>query len=145
MSRKIDSPPAAPAAPAGVSLRERAEAAFQANLAGSSAPPEDLSPEALQRTLHDLQVHHIELEMQNEELRRAQLELEASRARWFDLYDLAPVGYCTVNEAGLIRQANLCSASLLGRIAAALIGQPISRFIFAEDQDRYYLLRSACC
>ena len=52
-------------------------------------------------------MHQIELEMQNEELRRAQGELEASRARYFDLYDLAPVGYFTLSEQGLILEANL--------------------------------------
>ncbi len=52
-------------------------------------------------------MHQIELEMQNDELRRAQQELEASRVKYFDLYDLAPVGYFTVSEQGLILEANL--------------------------------------
>jgi two-component system cell cycle sensor histidine kinase/response regulator CckA len=91
--------------------------------------------------LHDLNVHKIELELQNEELRRAQAELEAERARYFDLYDLAPVGYCTLSEEGLILEANLTVATLLGAARGALIKQPISRFVLKEDQDIYCLLR----
>ena len=91
--------------------------------------------------LHELRVHQIELEMQNEELRRAQEELEASRARYFDLYDLAPVGYFTLSEEGLILEANLTAARLLGVARGALVKQPLTRFILPEDQDIYYLHR----
>jgi PAS domain S-box-containing protein/putative nucleotidyltransferase with HDIG domain len=104
--------------------------------------PEDLkamSPEETQQTLHELRVHQIELEMQNEELKRVQAELDAARARYFDLYDLAPVGYCTISEKGLIMEANLTAATLLGVSRGALTKQPISRFILKEDQDIYYL------
>jgi PAS domain S-box-containing protein len=76
--------------------------------------------------------------MQNEELRRAQIELEASRARYFDLYDLAPVGYFTLSEEGMILEANLTVAGLLGVGRNALVKQPLTRFIFPEDQDTYY-------
>ncbi len=86
-------------------------------------------------------MHQIELEMQNEELRRPQAELDAARARYFDLYDLAPVGYCTLSEKGLILEANLTAATLLGVARGALVKQPISRFILKEDQDIYYLHR----
>ena len=91
--------------------------------------------------LHELRVHQIELEMQNEELRRTQAELDAARARYFDLYDLAPVGYCTLTEKGLILEANLTAATLLGVARGALVKQPITRFILKEDQDIYYLHR----
>ena len=94
-----------------------------------------------QRVLHDLQVHQIELELQNEELRRAQGALEASRARYFDLYDLAPVGYLTVDANGVIVEANLTAATLLGVARGALARQPLSRFIVGDDADRYYLRR----
>ena len=60
------------------------------------------TPEEIQRILHELRVHQIELEMQNEELRTAQTQIEAGRARYFDLYDLAPVGYLTISEKGII-------------------------------------------
>ena len=99
---------------------------------------ETLSPEEAGRLLHELQVHQIELEMQNEELRRAQGELEASRARYFDLYDLAPVGYFTLSEQGLILEANLTAAAMLGVGRGDLVKQPFTRFILPEDQDIYY-------
>jgi chemotaxis family two-component system sensor kinase Cph1 len=88
-----------------------------------------------------LQVHQIELEMQNEELRRAQQELEVSRTRYFDLYDLAPVGYLTLSEGGLVLEANLTAAQLLGVERNQLAGQALSRFIVRDDQDIYYLYR----
>ena len=122
----------------GQALRERAEEEARG---GDADAGETLSPEQARRTLHDLRVHQIELEMQNEELRRAQIELDASRARYFDLYDLAPVGYVTVNEPGLILEANLTAATLLGVVRGRMVRQPISRFILKEDQDIYYLHR----
>lgn len=88
--------------------------------------------------LHELQVHQLELEMQNEELRRAQEELDESRARYFDLYDLAPVGYCTISGKGLILEANLTAANLLGVERGLLVKQPITRFILKDDQDIFY-------
>lgn len=99
------------------------------------------SPEEIQQTLHELRVHQIELEMQNEELRQAQLDLDASRARWFDLYDVAPVGYCTVSELGRIVHANLTLTALLGVVRGALVKQWFSQFVVEEDQDTYYLVR----
>ncbi len=90
---------------------------------------------------HELQVHQVELEMQNEELRQTQESLEASRARYFDLYDLAPVGYVTLNEQGLILEANLTAATLLGVPRSSLVKKPIAHFFFPDDQDIYYLHR----
>ena len=106
-----------------------------------TTPPEILSPEASNQLFHELRVHQIELEMQNEELRRTQHELEASRARYFDLYNLAPVGYLTLSEQGFIVEANLTSTNLLGATKGALVKQPLSHFILPEDQDCYYLHR----
>jgi PAS domain S-box-containing protein len=103
--------------------------------------PENLSPQEIRQTLHELYVHQIELEMQNEELRRTQVELDNARVRYFDLYDLAPVGYCTLSEKGLIQEANLTAATLLGVARGALIKQPLTRFILPEDQDIYYYRR----
>ena len=92
-----------------------------------------------QEIIHKLQVYQIELTMQNEQLRRAQTELDTTRARYFDLYDLAPVGYYTVSENSLILEANLMAATLLGVAKGKLVKQPITRFILTEDQDIYYL------
>lgn len=122
-------------------LRKRAEEMAGENATGSPENLEALSPEETRRTLHELRVHQIELEMQNEELRTAQAELDAVRARYFDLYDLAPVGYCTLSETGLILEANFTAATLLGVARGALGKQPITRFILREDQDIYYLHR----
>ncbi len=75
-------------------LRQRAEAAFVKE-SGDVSEASDLSPDDVQRLVHDLRVHQIELEMQNGELRQAQLALEESRDTYLDLYDYAPVGYFT--------------------------------------------------
>ena len=125
------------------SLRERAESA-QGHLADSS--PEQfsaLSPAEAQQVLHELRVHQIELKMQNDELRRKQAELDTSNARYFDFYDLAPVGYCTLSEMGVILQANLRTAAMLGATREDLNRQALSNFILANDHDIFYLFRQA--
>jgi len=97
-----------------------------------------LSPEEISQKLHELRVYQIELEMQNEALRRTQEELRDSRARYFDLYDLAPVGYVTLSETGLILETNLTAATLLCKARNELGKRPVSNFILKEDQDIYY-------
>ena len=77
-------------------LRQQAEEMARKEVAPLGA----LSPKEIRQTLHELRVHQIELEMQNEELRRAHGELDAARERCFDLYDLAPVGYVTGASEG---------------------------------------------
>ncbi|HTU00733.1 MAG TPA: histidine kinase dimerization/phosphoacceptor domain -containing protein, partial [Candidatus Sulfotelmatobacter sp.] len=120
--------------------RERAAAALrEANEALEARVVERTA--ALGAANAELQTHQIELEMQNEELRRSQGELDAAQARYFDLYDLAPVGYLTLDETNLIQQANLTAATLLRVDRQALLGQPLTRFLIPEDQDRYYLYR----
>ena len=99
-----------------------------------------LSMDEIRGLMHELQVHQIELEMQNDELRRSQEELETVRNRYVDLYDFAPVGFLTIGEKGLIQEINLTSAGLLGMDRSALLNKPISRFIVEEDQDIYYRL-----
>ncbi|PRC91455.1 PAS domain-containing hybrid sensor histidine kinase/response regulator [Solimicrobium silvestre] len=129
------------AAAAYLLQRQHAEARLQQHAALSQEEVTILSPEVSRHLLHELRVHQIELEMQNEELRESQVALDAARDRYFDLYDLAPVGYCTISEKGLIRQANLAAASLFGVMRGTLLKQPLSRFISRENQDTYYLHR----
>ncbi len=120
------------------SLYQRAEAALGQRVSQSPEQFAALSPAQAQRTLHDLQVHQVELEMQNEELRRKQVELDEALARYVNFYDLAPVGYCTVTEEGLIRESNLTTSTLLNVPRSELLKQSITRFIFNDDQDSYY-------
>ena len=124
-----------------IERRLKAEEIVQGEVAPALVNRRAQTPEETRRMVHELRVHQIELEMQNEELRRAQFALDAVRARYFDLYDLAPVGYCTLSEQGLILEANLTAGTLLGVTRGLLVSQPISQFIHKEDQDSYYLHR----
>ena len=130
---------AIPAAGTGP-IRERAE-----NRARELPPVRtaELQPGEIDRLLHELQVHQIELEMQNEELRLMQQELEASRARYFDLYDLAPVGYLTINESATILEANLAAAGMLGVPRNRLLRRRLSAFFAPEGMDTWYSLKRA--
>ncbi len=121
-------------------LRKLAVAALQDNVTRSRVSLETLSPDTTRQMLQELEVRRFELEMQNTELRRAQLEVDGWRASYFDLFDLAPVGYVTVTEAGLILQANRAAATLLGVRQVDLVRKPLPRFIHHEDADDYYLL-----
>ncbi len=122
-------------------LRKQAEELARGKAVLAPKNLRTLSPKEIRLLIHELHVHQVELEMQNEELRRTQMELETSRGRYFDLYDLAPVGYCTLSREGLIMEANLTAASLLGVTKDALAKQPLGRFVLPEDQDIYYLHR----
>jgi PAS domain S-box-containing protein len=117
-------------------LRQRADEIVQAQ---SPEALDDLSPAEVRTMIHELRVHQIELELQNEELRRTQESLEASRARYFDLYHLAPVSYFTVSDEGVILDVNLTGSQLLDVARTALIGRPMNLFILSEDQDTFYL------
>jgi len=130
-----------PAAGSRSALRRRGETSLRGKAVPSAAELEDLPPEETLRRLQELRVLQTELGMQNDELRRMQQELDAARVRYFDLYDMAPVGYCTTSQQGVILQANFAAATLLGVARGALVNQPISRFIFPADQDIFHLLQ----
>jgi PAS domain S-box-containing protein len=87
--------------------------------------------------LHELQVHQIELEMQNEALRQSQIDLEASRDRYVDLYEFAPVGYLTLGSEGLIEAANLTAAAMLGIERKQLIGHRFALRVSVGDRDAW--------
>ena len=116
-------------------LRKRAEAM----LSEQPAELSQLSLEEMQRLNHELHVQQIELELQNEELRRTQTELEASRNRYVDLYDFAPVGYCTLDEYGFIREINHRGAQQLGIGKADLLNTRFHHYCIEEDRDIFYL------
>jgi len=116
-------------------LRHRAEAAV-AKMGKPLRPGVDT-----EKTLHELLVHQVELEMQNEELRRLQASIDIERARYFELFDLAPVGYITLDDHNIILEANLTAAHLLAMPREQLATLPLGRVILPEDQDIFYLTR----
>lgn len=119
-------------------LRQQAEAQLRDMDAPGMAT---CTPEATQQLVHELRVHQIQLEMQNEELRRTQEVLDIERARYFDLYDLAPVGYVTLSETGVIEEVNLAATTLLNVHRDYLGSQLLTDFILPEDQDVFYHCR----
>ncbi|MFT7097947.1 MAG: diguanylate cyclase (GGDEF)-like protein/PAS domain S-box-containing protein [Glaciecola sp.] len=122
-----------------IDLRHKAEAEASLRHKVKSSDIALLSANEVKQMLHELEVHQIELEMQNQDLRETQIMLDASRERYFDLYNMSPVGYCTLNEAGIILEANLTLSSLLDIHRSKLLKQSFSRFVFKDDQDDYYL------
>jgi PAS domain S-box-containing protein len=86
---------------------------------------------------HELQVHQIELEMQNEALRQAQTALEESRNRYIDLYEFAPVGYLTLTTEGLIDELNLTATTLLGKERKDLLHRGFSMLVLVKDRERW--------
>jgi PAS domain S-box-containing protein len=116
-----------------ISLRAEAEA-----MVGSLSPAEAAQPAEI--LLHELLVHKVELEMQNEELRRAYTALEEARDRYIDLYEFAPVAYITINREGLISEINLTGCALLGVDRIKLIKRRFSKFVAPQDRDLWHRL-----
>ena len=122
-------------------LRKVAEALVVEEDKNKNDEMERLSLEDTDSIVHELKVYQIELEMQNDELRRTQSELELTKARYFDIYNLAPEGYLILSEKGLIIESNLTAAVMFGESSYSLVNKRLTDYIFVEDQDVYYSYR----
>jgi PAS domain S-box-containing protein len=97
----------------------------------------EISPTKIRRLIQELNVHRVELEMQNEELRRAQAELSESRDQYANLYDTAPIGLFTLDREGVILKANPAGCALLGNDRSRLFGQPFVASVMREDMEAF--------
>ena len=120
-----------------VRLREQAVASLEKSPQEVSGPPGG----DVQKLIHELGVHQVELEKQNEQMRHTQFELENTRYRFTLLYDLSPVGYLMLDVEGVIREANLTAVRMLGLDRAALLKKKLAHFVAVESQDDFYLNR----
>ncbi len=118
-------------------LRHRAEARLQSQKPPANAPR---PAHETQRLLHELQVHQVELELQNEELQNSQAQVEAAVSRYTDLYDFAPVAYFTLKSNGVITQVNFAGARLLGLERARLLGKRFASFVSSADRPAFNAL-----
>jgi len=122
------------------SLKKRAEALVFDKSPGHETISK-MSPKEIKKLVHDLSVYQIELEMQNDELRRIHAELEKSKNKYTHLYDFSPVGYFTISDQGIMEEVNLTGADMLGVEHQTLVGDRFAKFIFKHDQDAYYMLQ----
>src|SRR5512133_1918996 len=120
--------------PSAAELRRLAEERRRSKQASSSR---NEVPQDQERLNHELQVHQIELEMQNEELRRLRDELEVSLARYTELYDFAPVGYLTLDDKSTILEINLAGAAMLGKERSRVIGQSFTPCVAAVSRPTF--------
>lgn len=110
-----------------------------------AAAETEVTPAALAATLarsvdelvHELRVHQVELEMQNEALRQAQVALEESRDKYVDIYDFAPVGYFTLDHLGMIAECNLTGVAMLGKARKDMLHSRFAGFVAFEDRDAW--------
>ena len=111
-------------------LRQRAEAAVTAATQSTVASPAD----KLDRLLHELRVHQVELEMQNEELKAARVQIEQGLARYTELFDFAPIGYVTLNQHGTVLEINHAAARLLGQPRTFIVEKRFARFVASQSR-----------
>ena len=97
-----------------------------------------MSIKDVQQLVYELQVHQIELKMQNDELHRTQMEIEATRNRYMELYDFSPAGHLTLDTQGEVVEANLRACTLLGVSRKEVIGCPLRRFIAPDDEGTFH-------
>lgn len=115
-------------------LRKNAEALVE------SFAPEKSTAQAMDILVHELMVHKIELEMQNEELQRSNNAMEESRDHYVNFYEFAPVGYITLNRDGLINEINLTCCVLLGVERFRIMSRHLSNYVAPQDKDRWHRL-----
>jgi PAS domain S-box-containing protein len=115
-------------------LRRKAEERLQKSKPKVAAPS---TPQELQRLIQELEVHQIELELQNEELQQARLELERSLSQYTDLYDFAPVGYFTLDRNGVILNVNLTGARMMKLERSKILNQHFDQYIDAEYRNEF--------
>jgi PAS domain S-box-containing protein len=118
--------------------RENIRKQAEVMLSKSNRDLAGMSSADIEKLVFELQVHQVELEMQNEELNRTHQELSASRDDFARLYNLSPVAYLTLNKQGIIKRANIAAAQLLGCSKEALVNNKLGKFIHSSDQDKYY-------
>jgi PAS domain S-box-containing protein len=120
-----------------IDLRSRSQAAMQEK-AMDHPDVSTLPANEIQAPEHELHVHQLEMEMQNDELKTVQLALETSRNKYQELYDSAPVGYFTLTHKGIIKEVNTTGANLLGMARSKLIGRGLGRFVASESENQWY-------
>ena len=121
-------------------IERRRQLRAEAETVVGSLSPDEKTANPTEILLHELLVHKVELEMQNEELRRVHNALEEARDRYIDLYEFAPIGYITINREGLISEINLTGSTLLGVDRTKLINRRFSKFVAPQDKDLWHRL-----
>lgn len=103
-----------------------------------------MSPQDIQLLFYELRLHQIELEMQNEAIRDARDELDAAHIHIMGLYDSAPIGCCTLSKDGLILEANVTFARILGVVREEIIAKPFASYVINGHQDAWYFICRQC-
>ena len=124
-----------------IKLRHQAEAQLQDQ--STQADPSPATAVKTLRLIHELQVHQIELELQNRELLETRIQLEQSLEKYTDLYDFAPTGYFVLAANGIIQEANLAGAALLGQERSRLLGRRFGLFVSMETRTAFNVFLDA--